>query len=168
LKKFGPAILPTLLGPCSACVEAWRALLDDEVQNRVSSRAEQEAKMLLKGTEKEEMARLLDSNSELSWEERVAQYPRANDKFQALWSKAKSDLNFDLSQARVIRSNLNTIERIEALITSAQRRIDEVVRELDRHRVIRVQLNKFNNGTDRIKAAPPKMITGKVVDKKVA
>jgi hypothetical protein len=49
----------------------------------------------------------------------VAKYPRANDRFQALWSKAKSDLNFDLMQARVITKNLRTIERIEALIASA-------------------------------------------------
>jgi hypothetical protein len=74
------------------------AMLDDAVWDRVndeaSSRAEQEAKTLpLEGTEKEEMDGLL--NSELSWEESVAKYPRANDRFQALWSKAKSDLNFD-------------------------------------------------------------------------
>jgi hypothetical protein len=56
----------------------------------------------------------------------------------------------------------------EALIASAQRRIDEVVRELDRHRVIRVQLNKFIVANEDIKAAAPKMITGKVIDKKVA
>jgi hypothetical protein len=112
--------------------------------------------------------RLLDTNSELICEERVAQYPRANDKFQALWSKAKSDLNFDVIQARVITNNLDTIERIEALIAIAQRRIDEVIRELDRHRVVRGQLNKFNVAVDDTKAAPPKMITGKVINKKVA
>jgi hypothetical protein len=148
------------------------AMLNDEVWDKVnddaSSRAEKEANKLLEGTEKEEMDRLLDTDSELDWDERVAKYPRANDKFQALWSKAKFDLNFDLIQARVITQNLEEIERIEALIASAQRRIDEVIRELDRHRVIRVQLNKLNNGTDGMKAAPPKMITGKVVDKKVA
>jgi hypothetical protein len=148
------------------------AMLNDEVWDKVnddaSSRAEKEASKLLEGTEKEEMDRLLDTDSELDWDERVAKYPRANDKFQALWSKAKSDLNFDLIQARVITQNLEKIERIEALIASAQRRIDEVIRELDRHRVIRVQLNKLNNGTDGMKAPLPKMITGKVGDKKVA
>ena len=54
------------------------------------------------------------------------------------------------------------------MIASAQRRIDEVVRELDRHRVIRAQLNEFNAANEGTKAAPPKMITGKVIDKKVA
>jgi hypothetical protein len=148
------------------------AMLDDEVWDKVndeaSSRAEREATMLpLEGAEKEEMDRLLD-HSELDWDERVAKYPRANDKFQALWSKAKSDPNLDLMQARVITYNLDTIERIEALIASAQRRIDEVVRELDRHRVIRVQLNKLSVANEGAKAAAPKMITGKVIDKKVA
>jgi hypothetical protein len=71
-------------------------------------------------------------------------------------------------QARVITTNLSTIERIEALIASAQRRIDEVIRELDRHRLIRVQLNKFSAANEATKAAAPKMITGKVMDKKVA
>ncbi len=139
--------------------EVW-----DKVNDEASSRAEEEANSLLEGAEKEEMDRLLDTNSEFGWDERVAKYPRANDKFQALWSKAKSALNFDLMQARVVTNNLDTIERIEALIGSAQRRIDEVVRELDGHRVIRVQLNKLSGA----KAAAPKMITGKVIDKKVA
>jgi hypothetical protein len=148
---------------------AW---LDDEVWDKVndeaSSQAEQEAKKLLEGTEKEEMDRLRDENSELDWEERVARYPRANDKFQALWSKAKSDLNFDLMQARVFTWNLDKIERIESLIAIAQRRIDEVIRELDRHRVVRGQFNKFGAAVDGTKAAAPKMINGKVINKKVA
>jgi hypothetical protein len=147
------------------------ALLDDEVcdevNDKASWRAEKQAKFL-EGKEKEEMDRLLDENSELDWEERVAEYPRVNDKFQALWSKAKSDLNFDLIQAGVITKNLHTIERIEALIAIAQRRIDDVIRELDRHRVVRGQLSKFSVAVDGTKAAPPKMITGKVVEKKVA
>jgi hypothetical protein len=54
------------------------------------------------------------------------------------------------------------------LIAIAQRRIDEVIRELDRHRVVRGQLNKFSVAVDGTKAAPPKMITGKAIDKKVA
>jgi hypothetical protein len=118
----------------------------DEVNEQASSRAAKEANKLSEGTEKEEMDGLL--NSELNWEESVARYPRANDKFQVLWSKAKSDLNLDLIQAKVITYNLDMIERIEALIASAQRRIDEVVRELDRHRVIGVQIKKFRVAND--------------------
>ena len=166
-----PALRNTrsLLGSSSACrSEPQTVGVCDEVNDEASSRAEKEAKKLLEGTEEEQMDRLPDENSELDWEERVARYPRANDKFQALWSKAKSDLNFDLMQARVFTRNLDRIERIETLIAIAQRRIDEVFRELDRHRVIRGQFNKFSVASDGTKAAPPKMITGKVINKKVA
>ena len=83
-------------------------------------------------------------------------------------SQAKSDLNFDLIQARVITNNLDKIERIESLIAIAQRRIDDVIRELDHHRIVRGQLGKFSVAVDGTKPASPKMITGKVVDKKVA
>jgi hypothetical protein len=142
------------------------ALLDDEVWDKVndeaSERAERETKLLnFPEKEKEEMDNLLDSNSELTWEESMAKYPRANDKFQVLWSKAKSDLNVDLIQARVIISNLDTVERIEALIAITQRRIDEVIRELDRHRVIRAQLKKF--AIEATNVVQPKIITGKVI-----
>ena len=149
------------------------ALLDDEVWDKVNDEAAecagQEAKLLeTTEEEKEEMDKLLDSDFELTWEERVAKYPRANDKFQALWSKAKADLDFDLIQARVITRNLDEIERIEFLIAIAQRRIDEVIRELDRHRVIRGQLNKFSVAIEPTNVVQPKMITGKAINKKVA
>ena len=87
---------------------------------------------------------------------------------EALWDKAESELNVDLIQARVITDNLDTIERIESLIAIAQRRIDEVIRELDRHRVIRAQLNKFSVAIDAANVVQPKLITGKVINKKVA
>jgi hypothetical protein len=138
----------------------------DNINDEASSRAEKEAKFL-EGTEKEQMDKLLDA-SVLEWEERVALYPRANDKFQALWSKAKSGLNIDLMQARVFINNLDTIERIESLIASAQRRIDEVIRELDRHRIVRGRFNKFGVAVDGAQAAPPKMITAKIINKDVA
>jgi hypothetical protein len=154
----------------------WRrilaALLDDDVwdkvNNKASERAEQEAKLLeLPEKEKEEMDKLLDT-SDLTWEESMAKYPRANDKFQVLWSKAKADLNVDLIQARVITNNLDKIERIECLIAIAQRRIDEVIREFDRHRLIRAQLNKCSVIDEPASVLQPKMITGKVINKKVA
>ena len=153
----------------------WRrilaALLDDQVSDQVNDeaakRARQEAKSL-KGTEKEEIDKFLDPESKLSSEDFVAKYPRANDKLDALWDKAESELNVDLIQARVITDNLDTIERIESLIAIAQRRIDEVIRELDRHRVIRAQLNKLSVAIDAANVVQPKLITGKVINKKVA
>ena len=44
-----------------------------------------------------------------------------------------------------MRYNMHSIERIENLIMIAQRRIDEVIRELDRHRIMRKQLNSFQD-----------------------
>ena len=153
----------------------WRrilaALLDDQVSDQVNDeatrRARQEVKSL-KGTEKEEIDKFLDPESKLSSEEAAAKYPRANDKLEALWDKAESELNIDLIQARVITDNLDTIERIKFLIAIAQRRIDEVIRELDRHRVIRAQLNKFSVAIDAANVVEPKLVTGKVINKKVA
>jgi hypothetical protein len=147
----------------SAHEEVWETVNDSATS---LARAETE---LMKGPEKEEMERLLDSNSEFSWETRVAKYPGANKKFQELWSAAKSTLNIDLIQGRVLRRNLDTIEQISDLIMIAQRRLDEVIRELDRRRVIRKQLNSFQDlGAVKFEAVEPKMIEGKALNKKVA
>src|SRR5271154_1167887 len=125
----------------------WRrilaAILAEEVGEKVNIKASSLAEAqteLMDGPEKEEMDKLQDySNSGLSWEAAVAKYPRANDKFQELWSAAKSTLNMDLIQARVMKNNLDTIERIESLIATAQQRFDEIIREMDRHRIIQEQ-----------------------------
>ena len=72
-------------------------------------------------------------------------------------------------QAKVMRKNLDMIERIENLITIAQRRIDEVIRELDRHRIVQNQLNGFQHlGGAKFETTQPKMIEGKTTNKKVA
>jgi len=93
---------------------------------------------LMEGTEeeKEEMKKLLDSDSELSWETRVAQYPRANEKFQKFWASAESTLDKDAIQAKIMIDELDTIEQFEHFITIAQQRFDAVIREMDRHRVV--------------------------------
>ena len=148
------------------------ALMSDEVwedvNHKACSRAEAETE-LMEGTEKEEMDKLLDSNSGLSWETRVAQNPRTNEKFQKLWSSAKSTLNMDLIQGRVMLNNLDTIERIENLIMIARRRFDEVFRELDRHRIMQKQLNSFQDREQsKFGAVEPKLIEGQTTNKKVA
>ena len=76
----------------------------------------------------------------------------------------------DLIQAKVMRNNFGLIERIEALIATAQQRIDEVIRELDRHRIIQEQLNSFEaaKGFGAAKVARPKMIEEKTTNKRVA
>jgi hypothetical protein len=140
--------------------EVW-----EEVNDQASSRAEAEIE-LMEGTEKEELDKLLDSESGVSWETRVTQNPRANEKFQELWSAAKSTLDTDLLQAKVLRRNLHVIEPIESLIATAQQRIDEVIRELDRHRFMRKQLNSFQDREgSKFETVEPKRIEG---NKKVA
>ena len=67
------------------------------------------------------------------------------------------------------RKNLDMIERFHNLITIAQRRIDEVMRELDRHRFMRAQLNSFQDRQEsKLTTSRPKLIEGKALNKKVA
>ena len=142
--------------------------VSQDVNDQAISLAVAETKQMT-GTEKKEMDALLDTNSRLSWETRVAQNPRASEKFQELWSSAKSTLNMDLIRARAMQNNLDMIERIENLITIAQRRIDEVIRELDRHRIMQKQLNSFQDREGaKFETTQPKMIEGKTTNKKVA
>jgi hypothetical protein len=68
-----------------------------------------------------------------------------------------------------MRSNLHLIEQIENLIVIAQRRIDQVMRELDRHRLTQKQLNSFQDrAAYKVGAFEPKLIEGKATNKKVA
>jgi hypothetical protein len=68
-----------------------------------------------------------------------------------------------------MRSNLHLIEQIENLIVIAQRRIDQVMRELDRHRLTQKQLNSFQDrAANKVGAFEPKLIEGKATNKKVA
>ena len=61
------------------------------------------------------------------------------------------------------------IERINDLIIIAQRRIDEVMRELDRHRFMRAQLNSLQDRQgSKLATGKPKLIEGKALNKKVA
>ena len=151
-------ILAALVGE-----EVW-----ESVNDKAASLAEAQTK-LMEGPERADMEKLLDSNSEFSWETRVAKYPRANKKFQELWSSAKSTLNMDLIQGRVLRNGLDMIEKIDNLIAIAQRRIDEVIRELDRHRFMQKQLNSFQDRQgSKLETVEPKMIEGKALNKKVA
>ena len=67
----------------------------------------------------------------------MAQNPRANEKYQELWASAKSTLDVNAIQAKVVIDEIDTIERIESLIMIAERRFDSVIRELDRHRMMK-------------------------------
>jgi hypothetical protein len=142
----------------------------DDVNEEASSLAEADPE-LMEGTkeQKEEMNRLLDSDSELSWEARMAKYPRANEKFQKLWEAAKSTLDVDVIQAKIIVRELNTIERIEHLIMAARQRFDAVVREIDRHRIMQIQLSSVQVVEDaNLKTINPKVGIRKITNQKVA
>jgi hypothetical protein len=129
----------------------------DAANTEATSLAEAEAE-LMEGSEKEEMVRFLKDDS-LSWEKLVAQNPRANEKFQGLWASAMSNLDMDAIQAKVMLREFDKIEQIENLIAITERRFDAIIREMDRHRVLRVHF---------VEAEKPKMIEQKMPNKKVA
>ena len=81
------------------------AFLSAKVSDDASEAANEEASslaeaelVLMEGTEREEMHRFLHHDHSLTWEELVAQNPRANEKFQELWASAMS--NLDMMQFR--------------------------------------------------------------------
>jgi len=127
------------------------AFLADKVWNEVNEKATSLAEAdpkLMEGTEteKEEMKKFLDPESELSWD--VEQCPRANEKFQKFWAAAESTLDKNLIHARIVIENLDIIEQIEQFIANAQRRLDAVVREFDRHRFVQDQRESAQNVVD--------------------
>jgi hypothetical protein len=141
------------------------AFLSAQVSDAASDAANKEATSLakaeseqMKGSEKEEMERFLDDDS-LSWEELVAQNPRANEKFQELWASAMSHLDMDAIQAEIMLRHFDKIERIENLIAIAERRFDAIIREMGRRRFLRVHF---------VEAEKPKMIEQKIPNRKVA
>jgi hypothetical protein len=144
--------------------EVW-----DIVNDKASSLAEAEAE-LLEGTEKEDMDRLLDPNSELSWGKLCAQNPRADKKYQELWASVKATLDMSEIQANVMVRNLDMIERIEHLITIEEQRLDAIIRELDRHRSMQKHLD--NNVKDveeaELKIVKPKTTIQKITNKQAA
>jgi hypothetical protein len=77
----------------------------------------------------------------------------------------------DFIQADVVRGQLYFIQPIEALIAAAQRRIDEIDRELHRHRFMQIQLRGMPSAEEvKGKKGEPKMIeaTAKADDAKAA
>ena len=141
------------------------SFLSTRVSNDASEAANKEATSLaeaemelMEETEKEEMDRLLHDNL-LSWEELVAQNPRANEKFQELWASAMSNLDMDAIQAEVMVYQFDKVEQIENLIATTERRFDAIIHEMDRHRLMRVHF---------VEAESPKMIEQKITNKKVA
>ena len=149
------------------------AFLTDKVWNEVNDKAnplaDADAK-LMEGTkeEKEEMEELLNPDSELSWDERIKKYPRADERYQKFWAAAESTLDKDLIQAQIIRREIDMIERFERFIAIAQHRLDSVIREFDRHRFIQDQRDSIRNAIDaEIKTIKP-TTAPKITNKKAA
>jgi len=145
--------------------------VSDAADKEASSLATDEAK-LMEGMDEEtknEMNEFLNNDSGLSWEEMAAQNPRANEIFQELYESAKSMLDMNAMQAKVMIYNLDTIERIEHLIMIEERRFDAVIREIDRHRFTQKQLNSVQDVLDaEFKIVTPKINGRKTSTKKAA
>jgi hypothetical protein len=120
---------------------AYLAAAASEEADKKVSRLAVAQMTALRGPEQGEIARFL--KSELAWEKRAASYPRANQKFQELAAAARSTLSIDHIQARVMKDCMYWIERIEARIMTAQRRFDEIMRELHRHRFMQNQTRRW-------------------------
>jgi hypothetical protein len=113
------------------------------------------------GTEeqKQEMAKLFNPDSEFSWEDRQARYPRAAAKYGKLCEAARLTLNPTEIQAEIVVEHIDTIERLEALIVIEQRRLDSILRELDRRRMMRELRHDLHNAEKaKIKTVETKMI----------
>jgi hypothetical protein len=111
---------------------SWMAVIDPKLREGTES-------------EKEEMEKLLDPDSELDWDELIEQYPRANEKYEKFLSAAKARLDENLIQAKIVVMQLSTIEQIERLNAIAQHRYDAIIREFDRHRLVQNQLESVKN-----------------------
>ncbi len=148
------------------------AFLTAKVSENTSKAADEEAAslaeaeaQLMQGAEKEEMDRLLHDNS-LSWQELVSQNPQANQRFQKIWTSVKSNLDMDLIQAKVMIHEIDTIERIEHLITVTEQRFAAILREIDRHRVMVRHRGRHVHDFEEVSVKRPKI--RKIIHKKVA
>jgi hypothetical protein len=156
-------------------INRYRQVLSALVSAKVGAVADRKASALVQadpelmgGTEeqKQEMAKLLNPNSRYTFEARQAQYPRAAAKYHKLWEAARSTINMTEIQANIMVSHIGTIERIRALIMIEERRFDSILREFDRHRMMRDLRHTLHNPEKaKIKTIETKMISG---NKKVA
>jgi hypothetical protein len=140
-----------------------RAAADRKVSSLVEDDPE-----LISGTEeqKHEMAKLLNPDSDSTWEAWQAQYPRAAAKYNKLWEAAWSTLDLTEIRANIMVCEIDTIEHFGTLIMIEERRFDSIIREIDRRRMMRdLRHDLHNPETAKIKAIETKMISG---NKKVA
>jgi hypothetical protein len=132
-----------------------RILVDHEAASLVETNPE-----LMDGSkeQKQDMERLLDAGANCNFEARKAKYPRAAERYMKLWEAARSRLNLNELQATAMIDEIDSIERIEALIIIAERRVDAVIRELDRHRTIQKLHHDIENSRAKLKTVEPRLI----------
>ena len=82
----------------------------------------------------------MGQDSEFDWEIQVAENPDAYKKYVKLYQSARSEIDLDDIQACVLIEQFDTVERIEHLTEITGRRFDTVVREMDRHRQIGINV----------------------------
>jgi hypothetical protein len=131
---------------------------DDEATSRVEADPE-----LMNGSneQKQERERFLESSANSSFEAQKAKYPRAAERHRKLWEAARSTLNLNEIQATAMIDEINSIERIEALVMNAERRVDAVIRELDRHRTMQNLHYDMRNSQAKLKTVEPRLIDEK-------
>ena len=143
----------------------------EKANDKASTLATEKAKLKegMDQEQKEEMNRLMSNDSGLTWEELVAQNPRANEKFQELYQSALDTVDPNPIQAKVMIRHLDKIEQIQHLIMITQRRFDAIIHEMDRHRFTQKQLNSVQDVLDaEFKIASPKINGHKTANKKAA
>jgi len=115
-------------------------LVSEQADDKAHSRVFDEIKSMAEGPEKEALNKLLDKDFELDPEIRVERNPDAYKKYLKLYQSARSELDLDGIQACVLIDQFDTVERIEHLREMTGRRFDTVVREMDRHRLIGINV----------------------------
>ena len=117
---------------------AYLAAKISQAANEEASRLAAAAMRTMKDSDEDQIHQFLACDPR--WNPAAA-YPRAHQIYQERLAEAKSGLNMDLIQGNVTLSYLlDDFERIEALILSEEHRLDEIMRELDRHRFMQSQI----------------------------
>ena len=117
---------------------AYLAAKISQAANEEASRLAEAAMRTMKDSDEDQIHQFLACDPR--WNPAAA-YPRAHQIYQERLAEAKSGLNMDIIQGNVTLSYLlDVFERIEALILSEKRRLDEIMRELDRHRFMQSQI----------------------------
>jgi hypothetical protein len=151
-------------------IKRWRQTGSEFLSAEIRAEITRQASALVKADpelnsatdeQNQEMEKLLDANSMLTWLDRKARYPRAAAKYDELLEAARLTLDRAEIQAYVLVRHIDTIERLEALIAIEERRFDAIIREFDRRRMMRELRHDLHNAAKaQIKMIAPKLNSG--------